>query len=196
MKSEKKKLDILHEKIKLKELIQKHEINKKNILSDKTKKILLNKIKNEVIYIKKILLKKEYENSVEYKFLNNYDSNYLLLDYEEYLSNDSVVACRISKYIFSKNLILRSRYLELDDIDKILNRQKRYRNNDHIHSHKLIKYFRLHKDDEIFKEIVNISDVFSNYLKNCDDEDYDDDDDDENIDMEEYYRYIENEIQR
>ena len=188
--------DILHKKIKIKELIEKIEKNRKNILSDKTKMILLNKIKNEVEYIKRFLLKEEYENKVEYKFLNNFETDdYLLADYTSYLLSDHEYICRIIKYKFLHNLIYYNRYLERDDIYNILMKEKRFRKNYIIYTDKLIKHFRIKKDDEIFKEIINIIKIFSNYFKNCTEYEDEDEDEDENMTMDDYYRLIESENQ-
>ena len=187
-------MDILHKKIKIKELMEKTIKSRNNILSDKTKRILLNKIRNEVEYIKRFLLKKEYENKVEYKFLNNNEfDDYLLASYDDYLLSHHEKIGRMIKYKFLNNLISYNRYLERDDIYIILMREKRFRNKYIIITDKLIKYFRMKKDDKIFKEIINITKIFGNYFKNCNE--YEDDVDDDFTDMDEYYRYIESQNQ-
>ena len=65
--------NIFHDKIKCKELIKKLSESRINIFSDDEKRKLIIKIKNEVEYIKKNLLKEEYNQKLEYKII---DYNY------------------------------------------------------------------------------------------------------------------------
>ena len=161
-------LDIFHEKIKCRELLSKLSESRNNILSDKRKLIFLNKIKNEVEYIKIFLLKKEYKQKVEFKFLD-YDGQYL----------DNYLLIRDKLYYY---------YLDGDIVYEILKKQKNINNHFDI-TDKIINSYLMMKDDKVFKDIEKIITKFHNYFK-----DYTEDED-ENININEYYAQIARDIE-
>ena len=109
--------DIFHDEMKCEELIIKLSESRNNILSDKTKRILINKIKNEVDYIKRFLLKKEYKQKLEYDIFD-YDYYYEVMDGYNHLFNYFDVQDRLKNYLVDADE-------DDDEVYKIVSKNKK-----------------------------------------------------------------------
>ena len=147
--------DIFHDKINCKELIEKILETKNNNLFKKEKRILLTKIKNEVDYIKKYLMKKEYEeNKLDYEVVD-WDYFYQVKDggHNHVFSHDDHLLT-----------LLGIKFIDREKVYEIVSKNKKIKNPYDI-TNKIIKKSFLEKDNKLFKDLSKLATKFSFYFE-------------------------------
>ena len=193
--------DILHDKIKYEELLIKLSESRNNILSDKTKRILINKINNVIVYIETFLLKKEYEEKLEFKIIDwNYFYNLLRYGRCPQLYYHANLQRMLSRYLLKVASIDDDKlYQIISENEKIdVNNYDDSDDSDDVNNYDEIIYemkkkYSFWKDNKVIEDLNKIIEKFKKYFKyntrnNVDDYDSDDSDDyDERYEVERYY---------
>ena len=146
--------NVFHDNLKSKELIKKlYEIkNNNNFSNNDEKRKLIIKIKNEVNYIEKFLLKEEYNKKIEYEIIDwNYFYNIRNSGHNHLQSSINI----LNYY----NIYL----IDADEVYEIISKNKKIKDPDYA-TYKISKYFSLENDSKVFKNLYNIIKKYNKYF--------------------------------